>query len=377
MSWTHRERVLAALNHEEADRVPIDLGSTFVSGIIIAAYDRLKEYLGLTHETEIQSESQRLAQPDESVLERFGVDAQFLRFDGYETERKIDHNTWFDEWGITWQRAPGGQFMPIDGPFLDQEPDIEKLESWEWPDPDNPARYRGLKEAAAAQRAESDRFIILQASTLAACQAQWQRGFAIWLKNLYRHPEYAARQMDLITDTAVGIIHRQLDECGPNVDAVLVGDDMGIQTGPMYSPAIYRELVKPRHARMVQAIKEHDVKVIFHSCGAVHDFVGDIIDIGADVLNPVQVSAKDMDPVTLKEEFGDRIAFWGGVDTQRLLPFGTAEEVAAETRRIIDILGKGGGYVLNSVHCLEPEVPPENIVAMFDVGVEHRYAKPA
>ena len=306
MAWTHRERVLAALNHEEADRVPIDLGSTFVSGILIDAYDRLKEHLGLVHETEIQSETERLAQPDGSVLERFGVDAQFLHFDGVPMNRIGEYTwgeyTWHDEWGVTWRAAPGGQYMPVDGPFLSQEPNIEKLESWEWPDPDNPVRYHGLKEAAAAKRANSYRAIILMASTLAACQAQWQRGFAIWLKNLYRHPEYAARQMDIIADIGVKILHRQLDECGKNVDAVLVGDDMGIQTGPMYSPEIYRELVKPRLARVVAAVKEHDVKVIFHSCSAVHDFVGDIIDIGADVLNPVQVSAKDMDPVTLKQE---------------------------------------------------------------------------
>ncbi len=373
MSWSHRDRVLAALNLEEADRVAIDFGSTNVTSITLEGYERLKGHLGLEHETAIMSKIGRLALPDDSVLERFDVDVRFL---GRGPQLKeIDEYACLDEWGTTWRQAPGGQFMPVDGPFQDQAPDIANLESWDWPDPDNPARYSGLESRAQALRRETDCAIMFDARNLCAAMAQRQRGFGAWLKDIYRNPEYAARHMDLIADTWIGIIHRALDTVGTNVDMVIVCDDLGTQAGPLISPEIYRQFVKPRHARMISAIKEHaGLKVVFHSCGAVHQFVGDLIDVGADALNPVQVNASDMAPADLKEEFGDRLAFWGGVDTQELLPRGTPAEVAAGTRRTIEILGKGGGYVLNAVHDIQDEVPPENVVAMFDAARTHRFA---
>jgi uroporphyrinogen decarboxylase len=145
----------------------------------------------------------------------------------------------------------------------------------------------------------------------------------------------------------------------------------------MFDPdGVYANLIKPRHRRMVEAVKANsEAKVVFHSCGSAYQFIDHLIDIGVDALNPVQVTARNMEPERLKGEFGDRITFWGGINTQRILPFGTPEEVAAETRHIIDVLGRGGGYVLNSVHNIQPEVPPENIVAMLDTGRTYHYAK--
>jgi uroporphyrinogen decarboxylase len=140
----------------------------------------------------------------------------------------------------------------------------------------------------------------------------------------------------------------------------------------MFSPEIYRELVKPYHRRIMAAIKEcSEAKIMYHSCGAILPLIEDLIDVGVDAINPIQVSAKDMEPATLKDSFGDRVAFWGGIDTQRLLPYGTADEVHDETDRIIDVLGRGGGYILASVHNIQAEVPPENIVAMFDAARAH------
>ena len=145
----------------------------------------------------------------------------------------------------------------------------------------------------------------------------------------------------------------------------------------MFDPeTIYKNYLKPRHRRMVETVKgltSGRAKVCFHCCGSAYRFIPHLIDIGVDALNPVQVTAKNMEPERLKEEFGNKICFWGGINTQQILPFGTPEEVAEETRRIIDILGKGGGYILNSVHNIQAEVPPENIVAMFKTGVNHRY----
>jgi len=155
------------------------------------------------------------------------------------------------------------------------------------------------------------------------------------------------------------------------------GEDLGTQDSCMFDPeTIYANYLKPRHRRMVQTVKaltNDQAKVCFHCCGSAYHFIPHLIEIGVDALNPVQVTAKNMEPERLKADFGDKICFWGGINTQHILPFGTPEEVAAETRRIISILGAGGGYILNSVHNIQAEVPPENIVAMFETGVQHRY----
>ena len=173
--------------------------------------------------------------------------------------------------------------------------------------------------------------------------------------------------MDIIADRWIAVAENALDIVGDNIDIVFLGDDLAAQMAPLFDPVIYRELIKPRHARMLAAVKaKADVKVLYHSCGAVSGLIDDLIDIGVDAINPVQVAANDMNPADLKVRFGDRITFWGGIDTQGVLPFGTGEDVRAEVRRTIDILAPGGGFVLNSVHNIQGDVAAENIVAMFD-----------
>jgi uroporphyrinogen decarboxylase len=156
---------------------------------------------------------------------------------------------------------------------------------------------------------------------------------------------------------------------GNNIDVIMWGDDLAMQQATFMSPEMYRELIKPRHKRMVAALKSRSsAKVHYHCCGSVYPLIEDLIDIGIDALNPIQVAARNMDPARLKDEFGERLAFWGAIDTQGVLPHGSPEEVRAEVRRIIDILGKGGGYILASVHNIQAEVKPENIAAMFEEG---------
>jgi uroporphyrinogen decarboxylase len=182
--------------------------------------------------------------------------------------------------------------------------------------------------------------------------------------------------MDKLCDFWVGTAETVIEAAGPeNIDLIYFGEDLGTQDSCMFDPdTIYPKYIKPRHRRMVETLKSlTGAKVCIHSCGSVYHFIEHFIDIGIDVLNPVQVTAKNMEPERLKADFGDRMCFWGGINTQRILPFGTPEEVAAETRRIIKILGRGGGYILNSVHNIQAEVPPENIVAMFDAGRAYTY----
>lgn len=374
-SMTHRERVLAALNHQETDRIPIDFGSTIVSTIYYTAYDRLKELLGIEHETVMLARIKRLAVPDEAILQRFDIDTRYLPLGVYEgAQKEVDEHTYLDEWGTTWKQAEDGHFLFADGPFFNiKKPGLADLDRCNWPDPDNPGYYKGLAERAAALRQNSDCAIVLNMPNGLVHQGQFLRGFGDWLKDLYKSREFVCAMMDRIADIWIGIAQNALDTVGENVDIVFFGDDLATQQAPLLNPEIYRELIKPRHKRMIDAVKARaDVKVLYHSCGAVAPFVGDLADVGVDALNPVQVTAANMDPAELKAQHGKRISFWGGISTQQVLPFGTPDEVRAEVRRMIDCLGRDGGYVLNSVHNIQGDVPAANIVAMFEEARDYR-----
>lgn len=372
---SHRERVLAALRHEQTDRVPIDFGGTYTTTIYYAVYERLKQHLGLQHETSIYSKIRRLAIPHESVLERFDVDTRFLGLGAYEGDQKdLDEDNYYDEWGTTWRKAEDGHYLYVDGPFFGhRKPDTAELDRPAWPDPDNPGYYRGLAERAEKLRRETDCAIILNLPIGVIHQGQFLRGFGDWLKDLYKNKDFSASLADMIAERWIKVAENALDVVGANIDIVFFGDDVGSQIGPLFSPDAYRELIKPRHARMIAAIKaKADVKVLYHTCGSVSQFIDDFIDIGIDAINPVQITAKDMEPEMLKRRFGERIAFWGGINTQEVLPFGKPDAVRAEVRRMIDCLGESGGFVLNSVHNIQNDVPVENIVALFDEACAYR-----
>lgn len=367
-SLSHRERVLRTLNHKETDRVPIDFGGTYTTTIYHSAYDRLKKHLGLDHPTNIYSRTRRLAIPHETMLQRFDVDTRFLGLGPYEgNQREIDADTYLDEWGTTWRKAQDGHYLYVDGPFFGHKKVApEAIDINGWPDPDNPGYYRGLRERAQALRATGSA-VILNMPIGVVHQGQFLRGFGDWLKDLYKNRAFSEQLMGVIAERWIAVAENALALCGRDVDVVFFGDDLASQLAPLFDPEIYRALIKPHHRRMIAAVKaKADVKVLYHSCGAVTRLVDDLIDIGVDALNPVQVTAADMDPRMLKQRFGTRIAFWGGINSQAVLPFGTADEVKAEVRRIIDIMSPGGGFVLNSVHNIQEDVPTENIVAMFD-----------
>ena len=173
--------------------------------------------------------------------------------------------------------------------------------------------------------------------------------------------------MDRVLEIFVERTERIMGEIGDFVDIVYVADDLGAQNGPLFSPDIYRKILKPRQRKLFEAIKRKSgAKILYHSCGAVVAFVDDLAEIGVDILNPVQTSAAGMDPKTLKARFGDKVCFWGGIDTQQVLPFGKPEEVREEVRKRIEDFSSGGGYVVAAIHNIRPEVPPENIVAMIE-----------
>ncbi len=371
-TMTHRERVLASANREEPDRVPLDLGGTHASGITAAAYERLKAHLGVCAPTVYLSRRSRVAVPDEEILQRFGIDTRIVvpRVAEEPGGAGDAPDTYVDEWGVERKMLPGGHYY-VSRPAFPEDSTAADLERHNWPDPDDPARYRGLREEASRLRKETDCALLMYLPARIMSLGQFLRGFDVWLMDLHANQAFAEALLERGTEIQLRMIGHILEEAGDLVDIVNVADDLGMQTGPLFSVATYRKMLKPWHRKIYSFVRAHTrAKLMLHTCGSVRELIPDLIDIGVEILNPVQVSAQGMEPGRLKEEFGNELCFWGGIDTHRVLPFGSCEEVRAEVRRTISQLGAGGGYVLGAVHNIQPEVPPENICAMFDAALE-------
>ena len=370
---THRERVLAAVGHRETDRVPVDLGSTLASTLTIGAHERLRVYLELPADEPPAVFSRRSCTviPDEAILDQFDVDLRPLLLGGPEKrpDREIGPSTYVDEWEVTWSQPEGGHFINRGGPFADlDEPTTAGLDRFAWPEPDDPGRFRTLRDRAREVRESSDCAVVLNLGVGPVHQCQFLRGYAEWLEDLLLRPAFAEGLLERIADFWIAVSTRALREVGEFVDLVWFGDDIGTQKSTLIRPELYRQRIKPAHKRMVEAVKPFGKPVIYHSCGAIYPLVPDLIDVGIDVLNPIQVSANGMETSRLKKEYGKELVFWGAIDSQGVLPQGSPVEVRAEVKRRIDDLGPGGGYVLAAAHNIQADVPPENVVAMFEAA---------
>ena len=377
---TSRERVRRALNHQEPDRIPIDLGGTICSSIHRRAYVALKEHLGLPmEEIKMADYVQQLPYLDETLLERFGVDFRMVQLPA-ATAPDVDileegsYYAFIDRWGskLHMPKSDGLYFDWVDFPI--KEPTAEALDGYHWPEPDPPAYNARLRQQAEDLYENGDRALVggIIGGGIFEQPARTM-GLESFLMALIKEPSFADRLMEGITELYVESCNNYLDQVGDYLDVFTYWDDLHGQDGWLISPDIYRRRIKPKQRRLLEAIKRKtDAKVYYHGCGAVYDLIPDLIELGFDILNPVQVSARGMDTARLKAEFGDDIAFWGGgVDTQHVLPFGTPEEVADEVKRRIDDLAPGGGFVFAAVHNIQALVPPENIVAAFDTALAY------
>ncbi len=370
-TMTSRQRVLAALNHQQPDRVPIDIGGSSVSTLIGQAYERLKTHLGIAEETQYMKRKSRSVILAEAIAERLHADTRPLNLgnpDGWQ-DMFFPDGSFQDEWGVTWSKLEGGHYNPTGNPLRDAT--LADLDRFHWPDPLNPGRTRGLREQARKLHEETDFAVILSLPVGFVHQSQYLRGYENYLVDLILNPEFVQALMDRTLDLWLKSTAAILEEVGPCVDVVMFGDDVAFHDRPMVDPQRYRKMIKPRHAQMVEFIKrKSQAQVLYHCCGAVKSLIPDFIEIGVDALNPVQVSSAGMDTAELKARFGDEICFWGGIDTSRVLPNGSAKDVRAEVQRRIQDLAPGGGYVVASVHNIQEDVPPENILAMADAAYE-------
>lgn len=376
-----RERVMSALNHQEGDRIPVDLGGTIVSSITKPAYIDLKKYLGLPlEEMTMLDNVQQLPYLAEDLLLRFEVDFRLVQLPaatapGLEVFEEGNYYAFIDRWGSKLHMPKEGGFYFDWVAFPIQEPTLEALEAYQWPRPDPKEYNQKLREQAEHLYQHTDYALVGSAVIGGGIFEQPARtmGLPNFLMALIQEPQFADRLMEGITDIYIESCNHYLDELGQYIQVFTFWDDVCTQDGWMIRPELYRKMIKPKQRRLVEAIKKKTgAKLFYHSCGATFDLIPDLIEIGFDILNPVQVSAKGMDTRRLKETFGKDIVFWGGgMDTQHVLPFGSPQDVVDEVRRRIDDLAPGGGFVFAPVHNIQAMVPPENIVAAFDTALEY------
>jgi uroporphyrinogen decarboxylase len=347
---TPRDRVLLALAHREADRVPVDFLAT------PETWNRLAKYLGI---------------PDrEAILSYLGVDLRHPRhaYTGPALHHDSDGN-WKDEWGVVRRRVAheGGAYEEIVHHPLARLQRIDELNDYPWPRADW-WDVEALRDEICRSEETGPYAIALEefGDPGGIFEISWyMRGIEAFLIDLMDRPELACAIMERVTDYFLARLDRVLTALGERIDLIWTSDDVAHQHGPFISPVQWKELIAPYHERLNRRVHELGSRVMYHSCGAVRSFIPGLIDIGVDVLDVLQFSASGMDPRELKSSFGGRLCFHGGVDVQQLLPRASVEEVRRTTRELISILGAGGGFVLSPTHNIQIDTPPENIVAVY------------
>jgi uroporphyrinogen decarboxylase len=376
---TGKERVLAALNHETPDRIPLVIGGTNATGIKMKPYRALKKLLGVDAPERYIYDWPELgtALPDEEVLVRLGADTRAV-LDRYpdsvyaRVKARPEHAPFVDDWGTGQKEIESGRWYPGIHPMADATT-IDEIEAYPWPDMDDPSRVRDVRAQARALAA-ADEYAVLGCPWLLFPfeRAHAMQGMDTFLGNMLVEPEFAQALLWKIEGLCETLMGRFLDEAGDALDIVKIGDDLGTQESLMISPDTYRTMLKPVHAKLISFIKSRSkAKIFFHSDGDVYDLIPDFLEIGVDILNPIQSGAGRMsDLARLKKTYGKDIVLCGAIDTQHVLPHGSPDEVRAEVKRVCSLLGEGGGYLVSAVHTIMDEVPAENILAMVDAVKE-------
>lgn len=377
---TSRDRLLTALDHRQPDRVPLDLGGN-QTGIHKFAYQKLLDLLGLKEEIVIMDLVQQLAKPSEVVLQRLRIDTRYVwakgaaSFTGGVVRRERDGRTWndfTDEFGITWS-------MPEDHPYyfdISHSPlaglSLEEIKAYPFPKGDDPSRFAGLRDRALQIKRETPYAVVSGISGVVYEFCWYLRGLENLFADMMEQPAVFEAIIDRTLQFWLDWFRLFLDEVADVVDVIMIGDDLAGQTGPLFSPKLYRAIVKPRQKRLVQYIKSRSrAKLWYHSCGSVVKYLPDLLDNGIDIFNPVQISARGMAPAGLKAAYGERLVFWGGgIDSQHVLPRATPAEIRESVRGHLAAFKPGGGYVFNNVHNIQADVPPENVLAMYDAAFE-------
>jgi uroporphyrinogen decarboxylase len=346
--------VLLALEHRETDRVPVDILAT------PEAWERLRAALGIDD--------------TEEALRRLGVDLRHPRQPYVGPPRRIhDDGSWYDEWGVRRKRVAhaGGAYDEIVDSPLASLRNVKELDHHPWPKAewwDAAALKEQIRQmdrgeiCAVALEEFGDPGGIFET----AC---YLRGMETLLVDLVERPDLANALFERVNRCLLARLGSVMRELGPRIDLIWTSDDLAHQHGPLFSPKLWRELIAPHHERFNRRVPELGARVMYHSCGAVRAFIPGLIEIGVDVLDVLQLSADGMDPAEIKLSFGDRICFHGGVDVQKLLPFGTPDDVRKTVHMLIKTLGRGGGFILSPSHNIQVDAPVANILAVYQAAV--------
>ena len=394
-----RERVLRAINHQQADRIPIDVGGTRQSGIAATTYHALKQRFGLDTTTYVYDLYQMLAEIETPVIERLGGDviglyrpevAFGIRNEHWKPWRTFDGTPVMVPGGFPPQEEPDGSLvivhegqkiarMPKGGFYFDR---LEKYPGAAHVDLDGFQPPRLSSEHCSHYRAQSK---VLYENTDLAIVAPMGPPYELfyglgtgdfenWMITLACEPGYVGKLYEILVDAWLENLKRFVDAVEDRVQILQICDDFGTQHSLFLSVDMFRQLVMPHYQRGLEWIHANTgMKAMLHSDGAIFPLLPSLIEMGVDILNPVQTSAAGMDPQALKRDFGDRLTFWGAsLDCQKTLPYGTADEVVEQVRQHIEIFAPGGGYVFASVHNVQANVPPENVVAMYDTALQYQ-----
>lgn len=409
-----RERILSAINHNEPDALPVDLGATPSSGISAIAYDKLIHHIPLIDKRNwVYDVVQQVAQPSEEFLDYFRIDCIDLgrtfnskTSDWYDYSlpngRTAQQPAWFrpvkqedgsilaylNDEAIASMPQTAFSYDQIVYPFLDGYPtnygsDLDRAMErihWSafahspWDHAHEADFWKRLRRNALALKEKSDRAIVLSAGCNLLEWGTFVRRLDNFLMDLATMPSEVERFLDALMERHLNTLEHICDSVGDIVDIIRLGDDLGMNTGPLIGPETYREIFKPRHTILCNYIRTNSsMHTFLHSCGSIYKLIPDLIEAGFEILNPVQTNTRDMDAKVLKEEFGADVTFWGGgADTRTILNRGTQEEVKDHVRENIEILSPGGGFIFNTIHNILPDVPPGNITAMFEAINEYR-----
>lgn len=373
-----RERMITALNHKEPDKVPLDFGGTLATIITRDANDTLRNYLGLPAEdpevAEIMCNTVRVS---EDILQLYKVDTRpvYISDPTAGSFEFKSTNTFEDAYGVTWKKA-GPYYDAINRPLKAGTPD--ELKNAKWEDVSDRKIVKGLKEKAKLLYENTEYCIIADIPCIGPFEGGCTlRGYDNFLIDLYYNQKFAQALLDKITETALIKWDMLLDEIGEFIQVAAQGDDIGMQQSTYISPEMYRKFIKPLHAKIFDLIhSKTKAKIFLHSCGSVYDIIPDFIEIGLDILNPIQRFAAKMDIKNLKKEFGKDLCFWGGgIDIQKQLPFLNKDEIRKEIENTLNILAPDGGYVFAFTHNIQPDVSPEKIDHVFKTLLELRNYK--
>ena len=380
MPMTSRERVLTTMQHEQPDRIPLVIGVSNATGIKMKPYKGIKAIAGIDAPDRYLYDWPELgtADCDEETMLRLHSDVRGVLDLEPEKVRKRNserdpHSDCINSWGSGQTEIVPGDWYPGIHPIPEART-VQDLELYTgWPDMSDLSRIAHVRESARLL-AEQNQFAILATPWLLFPfeRAHAMQGMETFLMNMVTNRDFARALLEKIADYCKQLMGPFLEQLGDNVDIIKIGDDLGTQESLLISPKMYREILKPVHADFIRFIKARTkAKVLFHSDGDVAPLVEDFIEIGVDILNPIQTSAGKMsDLAGLKKHFGNNIVFCGGVDSHRVLPYGSVSDVREEVRRVIQMLGPGGGCMIGAVHTVMNDVPPENVLAMVDAVEE-------